>query len=290
MGMPMAKNILKKHGQLLVSDLAAEKTEEMKRLGADVAVDNAQVGRECDLIFVSLLMPGTVEMVVAGENGLVASGKQGQVIVDTSTVSYGQSVRLSALAAEKSITYLDVPVSGGAARAADGTLSLMAGGTRDEMDAAGVTPYLEAIGSTIHYAARRGAGVGLKIVNNMLSKAIMYADGEAIVLAEHMGIPFETLYDVIMSSSSQNEILRIKKEHIAHHEYTPSRKSYFPVTGTLKDLMLARQLGDDAGAASFGCNNLIQWYRIAERRGNGDLDSSFIVELLRELSPLKQDS
>lgn len=287
MGMPMAKNILKKDGHLLVSDLVGEKKEEMQKLGADVAQDNVQVAKECDLIFISLLMPHIVEQVVAGKDGLLVHGKPGQCIVDTSTNPYAMSIKLSQLAQEKGIIYIDAPISGGAGRAAEGTLSVITGATKEELDGRGVTPYLNALGSKVHFSGKRGGGVGLKILNNMLSKAIMFADGEAILLAEHMGIPFEALYEVISTSSSQNEILRIKKEHILHHDYSPSDKSYFPVTGTLKDLGLARQLGEDVGVSNFGCNNVIQWYRMAEKRGYGNLDSSSIVELLRELEPTK---
>jgi 3-hydroxyisobutyrate dehydrogenase-like beta-hydroxyacid dehydrogenase len=288
MGMPMAKNLLKKYGYLLVSDLVAEKTAALQKEGAEIAKDNIQVAEQSDIIFVSLLMPKIVETVVAGEDGLFEHGKPGQYIIDTSTVSYGQSFRLSELAAEKGITYIDIPISGGAGRASDGTLSLIAGATKKEMEEAELVPYLEVLGNKIHYADKRGGGVGLKILNNMLSKSILFADAEAILLAEHMGIPFETLCDVISSSSSQNEILRIKQEHIAHHDYGPSNKSYFPVTGTLKDLNLAKQLGEDVGVSNFNCNNIIQWYRIAEQHGYGDWDSSSIVELLRELEPVSK--
>ena len=289
MGMPMAKNILKKNGYLLASVLNAEKKKKIQEAGADVALDNCQVAKQCDVIFLSLLMPGIVEMVVAGENGLLTHGKPGQYIIDTSTISYGLSVQLSGLAKEKGITYIDAPISGGAGRAADATLSIIVGATKEEMGKAGIIPYLEAMGNSIHYAGKRGGGVGLKILNNMLSKAILFADAEVILLAEHMGIPFETLYDVIMSSSSQNEILRIKKEHIASHSYSSSAKSYFPVIGTLKDLELARQLGEEKGISSFCCNNVIQWYRMASRRGYGDMDSSSIVELLRDLEPVNSE-
>lgn len=289
MGMPMAKNLLKLGHPMMVFDLVKEKTDEMKNLGAIVAENNAQIAEECDVIFVSLLMPKIVQTVIAEKDGLIDHGHKGQCIIDTSTISYGQSVALSELAAEKGILYMDLPISGGAGRAADGTLSLMAGASESEITAAGLTEYFNAIGSKIHYAGKRGGGVGLKILNNMLSKAIMFADGEAVMMAEHMGIPFDTLYDVISTSSSQNEILRIKKEHIKNHEYSPSNKSYFPVTGTLKDLNLAKQLGEDLGVASFNCNNVIQWYRIAMNQGYAQKDSSSIVELIREMQPVNSE-
>jgi len=94
---------------------------------------------------------------------------------------------------------------------------------------------------------------------------------------------------VIQSSSSQNEIFRIKKEHIQNNEYGKSNKSYSPITMSLKDLKAARELSDDLGIANFGCNNCIQWYEMGMQRGYEDQDSSSIVGLLRELQPVKKN-
>ena len=285
MGLPMAKNILKANGQLMVSDLVVEKKEEMKALGADVAADNTQVMDACDVVFLSLPTVKAVEMVATA---LIEDGRDGQYIVDTSTIGYKLSVELSRKAAEKGIHYVDAPVSGGAGRAADGTLSIIVGATEKEMEDCGIKTLLDAIGTQVHYTNKRGGGTALKIINNMLSKANLYADAEAVVIAEHMGIPFEVLYEVIQSSSSQNEIFRIKKEHIQHHSYDPTGKSYSPITMSLKDLGLARELCDELGVASFNCNNMIQWYRIGMLRGYEKKDSSSIAELLRELQPLPE--
>jgi len=282
MGLPMAKNLLKAHGQMLVSDVVEAKKEEIKKLGAEVAADNREVARECDILFVSLPTVKIVEMVVSE---LIAEGRAGQYIIDTSTIGYDMTIALGKAAKERGIHYIDAPISGGAGRSADGSLSVITGASRDEMEKAGIVPLFDAIGRDIHYTGTRGGGTALKIINNMLSKSILFADAEAILLAEHMGIPFETLYGVISTSSSQNEILRIKKEHIANHEYDPSNKSYSPITQSLKDLGLARELSDTLGVANFSCNNVIQWYRMGVQRGYAEKDSSAIVELLRDLEP-----
>jgi len=285
MGMPMAKNILSVFKHLMASDIVSEKQSEIKNAGAVVAVDNIHIAHECEVIYVSLLMPDIVEKVLTGSDGLLENGRPGQVIFDTSTISYGQSTRISEMARAKGIIYIDAPISGGAACAEKGTLSIMVGASKEELQRDNLIQYLEAIGDKLHFSGKRGGGVGLKILNNMLSKAILFADAEAILMAEHMGIPFAALYDVISASSSRNGILDLKKEHIEYHDYAPSSKSYFPVTGTLKDLALARQLGDDLGVSSFNCNTVIQWYRMAMQRGYGQWDSSSIVELMRELEP-----
>ena len=290
MGLPMAKNILKKNGALVAADLMDAPKEEMKGLGAEIAADNADAAGKCDILFLSLPTVKAVEMVMLGKGGLLEAGKEGMYIVDTSTIGYKMSKEICEAAEEKGIHYVDCPISGGAGKASDGTLSIICGGTLEELKEAGVADLLDMIGNNVHYTGTRGGGVALKIINNMLSKSILFADGEAILMAEHMGIPFETLYNVIQSSSSQNEILRIKSEHIQNHEYDPTGKSYSPITMSLKDLGLARELGDELGISNFNCNNVIQWYRIGMQRGYEKKDSSSIVELLRELEPPKYEA
>lgn len=286
MGFPMAVNILKQNGQLLASDLVKEQTDRIKEMGAEIAENNIQVARECDVVFLSLPTVKVVEIVTAE---MIENGHAGQYIIDTSTIGYKMSVEIGKKAAEKEIQYVDTPISGGAGRAADGDLSIIAGASFEEMEKAGIDKLYDAIGREVHYTNTRGGGVALKIINNMLSKAILFADGEAVLMAEHMGIPFETLYEVIQSSSSQNEVFRIKKEHIANNEYGQSNKSYSPITMSLKDLKLARELSDELGIANFNCNNVIQWYEMGMQRGYAEKDSSSIVGLLRELQPVKKD-
>lgn len=286
MGLPMAKNVIKASKQLLVSDLVEAPKAEMKALGADIAENNEQVAAECDVIFTSLPNHKVVNIVI---NALIDNGKAGQYIVDTSTNTYKMCQELSAKAAEKGIHYIDAPISGGAARALAGDLSVMAGATEEDMEKAGVKPLLEAMAREVHYTGKAGNGLALKILNNMLSKSILFADAEAVLMADHLGIPFEVFYNVIQSSSSQNEIFRIKKEHIQHNEYGKSNKSYSPITMSLKDLRAARELSEDLGVANFGCNNCIQWYEIGMQRGYEELDSSSIAGLLRELQPVKKN-
>lgn len=283
MGFPMAKNILQKNGALVAADLMEAPKAEMKKLGAEIAADNAEAAAKCDILFLSLPTVKAVEAVMLGEDGLLAHAKKGQYIVDTSTIGYKMSRQIGEEAEKKGVHYVDCPISGGAGRAASGDLSIICGATEAEMKEAGIADLLDMIGSDVHYTGKRGSGVALKIINNMLSKSILFADAEAIVMAEHMGVSFDDLYEVIQSSSSQNEILRIKREHIRNHEYDPTGKSYSPITMSLKDLGLARELGDELGIANFCCNDVIQWYRMGMQRGYEKKDSSSIVELMREL-------
>ena len=280
MGLPMAKNLLKKEGALLAADLVAEKKEEIKALGAEIAADNKEVAEKSDIIFLSLPTVKAVQFVM---EDLLAAAEPGTWIVDTSTNGHQLCAELCKKAEEKGLYYVDAPVSGGAGKAADGTLSIIVGATEEEMEKEGIAPLLKDMAKKINYGGIRGAGVALKIINNMISKGIMYTVGEGVVMAEKLGIDFDILYDMVQSSSSGNEIFRIKKEHIQNHDYAPSSKSYAALgTITIKDMTLARELSDEIGVSAFAITNIIQWYKLAIAEGYGEQDASFIVEMLRK--------
>ncbi len=280
MGLPMAKNLFSFDKALMVADLMQKPKDEMQALGADVRSSNIEIAKACDIIFLSLPTVGAVKTVCAE---VMDHASPGTWIIDTSTNSHQLCADLWRQAEEKSMHYVDAPVSGGAGKAAAGTLSILVGASETEMEKAGIKDMFEVIGKSIHYADVRGGGVALKIINNMLSKGIMYTVGEAVVMAEKLDIPFDKLYDVVQTSSSANEIFRIKKEHIQDHDYAPSSKSYAALgTITIKDMLLAREIADETGVSAFVCNAMIQIYRMAMAEGFGEMDASFIVEMLRK--------
>ena len=165
MGNGMSKNVLKANGQLLVSDLSEEAKALLKAEGADVAADNVEVAKECDVIFLSLPAPAHVRGVVAGPNGLLDNAKEGAFIIDLSTVDSTTSEDMAAAAAEKGITFIDIPVSGGVAGAQKGTLAMMAGCKEEEV--APIRNLLDAIGKTV-FIGNRGGGSTMKLINNFI--------------------------------------------------------------------------------------------------------------------------
>ncbi len=285
MGHGMADNILAKNRQLMVSDVIQSVKDEFAAKGAEVAADNAELIKDCDLVFLSLPNLKVVEIVF---NEVLTNAKPGTYVLDTSTIGYSMYKDYAAKAEEKGIHYIDCPISGGKAKSDTGELSIMLGMTKEEAESTGLFEVVQMMAKDVHCAGARGAGMALKIINNMLSKNILFADAEAIVLAEHAGIPFETLYEVVSTSSSENRILGIKMEHIRDHEYGKSNKSYAPITMAIKDLKTARDLSADLNLGNFFANQTLQWYEMGMQRGYEEMDSSSIVELMRELQPVKK--
>ena len=232
-----------------------------------------------DTVFLALPGPAEVLEITAGPTGLLTYGRPGLRIVDFSTVAPQTSRQMSTAAAVKGMTYIDVPVSGGGAGAAKGTLALMIGATKQEISDAGLMPSLEAVGNVFHFIGQRGGGSAVKIINNFMAFTAQVMNGEAILMADHLGIPLETFFDVVLSSSGSNAVLAAKKDKVKNGDLNPG----FVIDLVLKDLELARQLCQDSGIANFSLNIGIQFYRMAQQQGYGKNDSSSVIKMIRDL-------
>lgn len=277
MGGPMAENMQAKFGNLVVFNRSQTKCRELEKKGARIASSLAEMARLAEVIFLCLPGPKEVQQLVAGEDGLLANSCPGQIIVDFSTVAPSTSTEMAEAAAQKEVTYLDVPVSGGGAGAARGALSLMIGATAEEVAELGLLPYFETVGNKLYYIGKRGGGSAIKVINNYMAFTAQVINGEALLMADHLGIPVETFYEVVTNSSGNNMILNAKMNKVKTGDFSPS----FTVNLVLKDLELARQLCQDCGIPNFTLNTGIQFYRAAQLSGCGDKDSSSVIQIIR---------
>lgn len=285
MGAPMAENILKKFGSLVVFNRTRARCEPIAAMGAEIAENVGDLAEKCDLIFLSLPGPKEVTEVVAGPDGLLTHSRPGQIIVDFSTLAPLDSRKMAEAAEEKGVTYIDVPVSGGGAGAAKGALSLMIGATEEEIQEAGLLPYFETVGNVFHYMKGRGNGSTIKIINNYMSFTAQIINGEAILMADHLGISLDDFYKVTTTSSGNNMILGAKMNKVKTGDLKPG----FVIDLVMKDLELARQLCQDCQISNFTLNTGIQFYRLAQQLGYGQNDSSSVIKVIRELEPAHKD-
>lgn len=277
MGYPMAVNLLKKEGKLFINNRSTDKYAPLVAEGATVAADAAEMAQSADVIFLSLPGPIQVEEVVTT---LIANGKDGQIIIDLSTVSPKLNRQMASAAAEKNITYIDVPVSGGPAGAAGGKLSLMIGASEEEFLALGLKEYTDTIGDKYFFMGDRGNGNAIKLINNFMAFAAQAINGEALAMADALGISQEAFYEVTTKSSGNNMILGAKKAKILGDDYKPG----FALNLVVKDLELARQLCQDADIPNFTLNTALQFYRIAQTKGLGQEDSSAVIKTIRQIA------
>ncbi|ARU58811.1 MAG: 3-hydroxyisobutyrate dehydrogenase [Pseudomonadales bacterium] len=280
MGLPMAKNLVKNQYQLNVFDLNPEPLQELKALGAHVAISATDAIQNVDVIISMLPSSPHVESLYSGPDGLLASITGKPLIIDCSTIAPDCARRVSKAAADKGLHMLDAPVSGGVAGAEAGTLTFIVGGNSDEFNSA--KPILEAMGSKIFHAGDHGAGQVAKICNNMLLAVHMIGTAEALNLGVENGLDPKVLSDIMVSSSGRNWSLEVYNPYPGVMENVPASKSYdggFLVDLMHKDLGLAMEAAQSVKASTPMGTLARSLYAMHSQHGHGQLDFSSIQKL-----------
>jgi 2-hydroxy-3-oxopropionate reductase len=185
MGKPMAKNLLKAGYQLVVYDINKQPVKELVEAGAEEGLSSKDVAERTDIIITMLPNSPHVKEVILGENGVLEGARQGQIIIDMSSIAPLVSREIAAKAKEKGVEMLDAPVSGGEPKAIDGTLSIMAGGSREVFDK--VKDILLCMGSSAVLVGDIGSGNITKLANQIIVALNIAAMSEALVLATKAG-------------------------------------------------------------------------------------------------------
>ena len=201
MGSRMAARLIAAGHTLVVHDVNEAAVAEIVAKGASAAKSAADVASRSDVVLLSLPKPDVVEAVLTGVDGVIG-GTRAKTVIDTSTTGSQVIVRAAPLLADKGITLIDAPVSGGVPGAANGTLTVMVGGHPATF--AAVRPILEIIGKTVmHMGDAPGLGQAMKLVNNMLSAAGTLAAMEVMVVGAKAGLDPQKMLDVINVSSGR---------------------------------------------------------------------------------------
>src|SRR5581483_6612286 len=179
-------------------------------------VDDAQAGRSgvptagslaelvggARIVFLSLPDSRVVEAVVYGEDGLLASCEQGQIVVDLSTSAPSSTVKIHADLAERGVELVDAGISGGAAAAEQGSLTIMAGGSERALDE--IRPFLDTFSARVYHMGAPGSGHVAKLLNNFLNGISLAATAEVMVAARKAGLDLRQFLDVVNHSSGVN--------------------------------------------------------------------------------------
>jgi 3-hydroxyisobutyrate dehydrogenase-like beta-hydroxyacid dehydrogenase len=239
-GNPMARSLLRAGHQLAVHDLQETATANLIELGAVWAASPAQVAERAEVLFTSLPGPSEVEQVLTGREGILAGARQGMVYFDLSSNLPSVARRLAAVAADRGVTYLDSPVSGGVSGAEQATLAVMVGGDRAAFDT--YKPLLEAIGKHVFHLGDVGAGCTAKLVNNLIGLGAQHLINEGLVAGVAAGVDARTLYEVMNVSSASAFVQRVPALLKRTFDDAP-----FTLKLTTKDVGLAVTMGRELG-------------------------------------------
>ena len=206
MGRGVAENLIAKGYRVVGFDIRPETRAWLTERGGIFADTLAGVAGRCSIVVSFVVDDAQTEEVLFGGQGLVPALAPGSVIVTCSTMSPEYVGRLAARLESHSIKLIDAPVTGGAAGAAKGTLTIMAAG--DESVFRRVKPVLDAFGSRVHYISERhGAGSQLKVINQLLCGVHLVAAGEALALAKRQGLPLDVTMEVLRNGAGSSWML-----------------------------------------------------------------------------------
>ncbi|MBO3675749.1 L-threonate dehydrogenase [Streptomyces sp. NEAU-YJ-81] len=219
MGLGMARSLRKAGYEVGVHDLRPEVAEGFARDGGTAFASPGDLAAAVDVVVGVVVNAAQVESVLFGADGAAARLRPGAVFVMCSTVDPGWSAELGGRLAEQGVLYLDAPISGGAARAAAGELTMMTSGSAAAYAVA--DPVLEAMSATVYRLGEQaGLGSKVKIVNQLLAGVHIAAAAEAMALGLKAGVPAEALYEVITHSAGNSWMFENRMAHVLAGDYT----------------------------------------------------------------------
>jgi 3-hydroxyisobutyrate dehydrogenase len=278
MGGPMAANLVSAGHTVRGFDPVAELKDAAAAKGAQVFDSGAEAVADADVVITSLPNGDIVKRCYAE---VLPATKAGALFIDTSTISVDDAREIHAKANAAGFDQLDAPVSGGIKGATAGTLAFMVGGEDVAVERA--KPILDPMAGKIIHCGASGAGQAAKLCNNMVLAVQQIAIGEAFVLAEKLGLPAQSLFDVITGATGNCWAVHTNCPVPGPVPTSPANNDFTPGFATAlmnKDLGLAMAAVESTGsAAPLGSHAAEIYARFAQDHAGKDF--SAIIEQIR---------
>jgi 3-hydroxyisobutyrate dehydrogenase-like beta-hydroxyacid dehydrogenase len=245
-------------------------------LGCDVCTSPYEVAAKADIVLTMLADDNAVLSTWRGPKGLIAGARPGTVLVDLSTVTPDTIRSLEAETHATGAGILDSPVSGSVTTAQSGQLTLMVGGTADDLERA--RPALEPLAKTIVHVGPLGSGAAMKLAVNTVIFGLNEALAEGLVLAEAAGVDRAVAYDIIAASAVGAPYVGYKRAAFLEPDATPVA---FALDLAAKDLGLIRDLADRVGLDMPQSVTNLEMVRAASGDIGGGADFSAVATHLR---------
>jgi 3-hydroxyisobutyrate dehydrogenase len=272
MGGPMAARLLDAGHDLSVWNRTPEKADPLVEKGARLATSPGDASRGAEATMTMIADPKALEEVVLGRDGVIHGLAEGAALIEMSTFG-PEAGRTLADRLPGGVELLDAPVLGSVPQASDGTLKVFVGGADAGFER--WRPLLEALGTPMHVGPL-GAGASMKLVANSTLGALMSGLGEALSLAEGLGLETSAVLDVL-ADSAIGVTVRSKRELIETGVYPPR----FKLTLAAKDLRLVTEAGQSLDRDLRVARAARSWLEDADRAGLGELDYSAVTAHIR---------
>lgn len=282
MGLGVARTLLARGFPVYAYDVRKEVLRSFAKQGGHACTTAAEVGANASVVITLVVNAEQTEEALLGPSGAASRMARGSVVISSATVAPAIAEALGARLNAMGLHMIDAPVSGGAARAASGQLSIMASGPREAFTRA--QRVLEAIAAKVYRLGEaHGMGSKVKMVNQLLAGVHIAAAAEAMALGIRAGADPNVLYEVISNSAGSSWMFQNRVPHILAGDYTPlSAVNIF-----VKDLGIVLDAGKRMTFPLPLTATAHQMFLMAGAAGHGYEDDSAVVKVFQSLSGIE---
>ena len=282
MGSGMAGSLLRAGFSVAACDVNPEAVARLRDAGGIAAANPAEAAQGADVVVSVVVNAAQTEAVLFGENGAAAAMPEGAVFVSSATMDPAVARTLAARLEANGRHYLDAPMSGGAARAADGGLTFLASGSPAAF--AKARPALDAMAGTLYELGdEAGQGAAFKMINQLLAGVHIAAACEAMSFAAKQGLDLARVYEVITKSAGNSWMFENRVPHILDADYAPKSAVdiFVKDLGIVQDMARAEKYPVPVAAAA------LQMFLMASGAGMGRDDDASVARLYAQVSGAK---
>jgi 3-hydroxyisobutyrate dehydrogenase len=250
-----------------------------KRIDGVITTDLKYLVENSSVILLSLPNSLIIESLLLGIDGILSYIAPSKTVIDLSSASPVSTNRIYESFKSKGAFYLDAAVSGGAAKAANGTITVMVGG--DQIVFEKNHNILNHIGGVVHYMGKSGTGDAMKAINNFLTAAALAATGEAMIVGKKLGLNPSKMLEVLNQSSGESYATRYRFPKIVKGDYIEDSLSFNML---IKDIEIYRECAQNHKVPTLIGDFIASIFRLGVGIGKGDLVANHLPDVLGDLA------
>ena len=282
MGMGAARSLLRAGHDVTGCDLSQAARETFAAAGGAACASASDLPHGTEAVVILVVNAAQTEAAAFGESGCAARLAPGAVVISSATMSPADARRLAAMGESRGLLWLDAPVSGGAAKAAEGAMTVMASGS--SVAFAKARPVLDAVaGKVWELGAEPGIGATVKVVHQLLAGVHIAVAAEALSLAARAGADPRQFYEVVTSAAGNSWMFENRMARVLEGDDAPRSA----VDIFVKDLGLVAELAGDLNHPVPLAAQARQLFTAASAMGHGRADDGFVIRVWEAMTGMR---
>src|SRR3954468_3015358 len=282
MGFGMASSLRRAGFEVTGCDVSADAVARFVAEGGKGASTPADAARQAEIVVSVVVNAAQTETILFGTNGVAETMAKDGVFISSATMDPDVARRLAKQLEASGRHYLDAPISGGAQRAAQGELTILASGS--PVAFAKARPALDAMAAKLYELGdAAGQGAAFKMINQLLAGVHIAAASEAMAFAARQGLDLRKVYEVITASAGNSWIFENRMPHVLDGDYTPRSAVdiFVKDLGIIQDMARGARFPVPVSAAA------LQMFLMTSAAGMGRDDDASVARMYAQVTGVK---